>query len=181
MIRFNFLESERPVFLRRMCEFTIPRRLRAGTFAVCAATGIATAAWAIESYRLADAELVSSRYHSRYEQSALALAQAKLVFTNVAQLEQLANRLRQIQLSGGRTARTVAQIGNHIPPHAWVTSESVDERGIVLSGKASDFVTLSREMSQATRYSAELRRASRGRRSADAWPVDYELRLQQAP
>lgn len=175
------MESERPVFLRRMREFTIPPRLRAGAFAVGAATGIAAAAWAIESYRLADAELVASRYHAQYEQSALAVAQAKLVFTNVAQLEQSADRVRRIQISGARTAKTVAQIGNNIPARAWVTSESVDERGIILSGKASDFHTLSREISQANRYSAELRRASRGRRSADAWPVDYELHLQRLP
>lgn len=175
------MESERPVFLRRMREFTIPPRLRAGAFAVGAATGIAAAAWAIESYRLADAELVARRYHAQYAQSALAVAQAKLVFTNVAQLEQSADRVRRIQISGPRTAKTVAQIGNKIPARAWVTSESVDERGIVLIGKASDFRTLSREISQANRYSAELRRASRGRRSSDAWPVDYELHLQRLP
>ena len=181
MIRFNFIESARPEFLRRVSEFTIPPRLRAGVFAVFAAAGIAAGAWAIESYRVADAELVRARYHVQYEESALGVSRSRVMVANASRLAHVVDGIHRIQSSGARTAQTIAEIGNRLPTHSWVTAASVDSRGVALTGGTNDFVTLSREiLSTAPGYSMELLRASRESRGAESLPVSYELRVGKA-
>lgn len=143
VISFDFSRSAPPEFLRRILEFRIPERYHA---ALIALTGVAltmAGAWTIESHRLHQTLQLQAVYERRYDSSVRALARTNVFETRVKRLSALAARIRTIRASGYTDARRLAEIANHLPQHAWLTSIAYDGDAVSLEGRARDLGVLS--------------------------------------
>lgn len=182
MIVFDYIHSARPALVRRLLEVRVSGHLRAPLFALGAAISIVLSAWLIESYRLCDTAAIAAVYRVQYDQSRLDLSKAKVLYASLERMVALAKEVRMIRASGEEEAGRFAEIGNHLPPHAWLTAISNDTSGVSLSGKAVDLATLSRTIfglaSTRHRYIATLLAASRDDRTSSPAPLQYQLRLQ---
>ena len=79
----------------------------------------------------------------RLEQSRAAFAATKVVRTDVDRLLALDTRLRQIRLSGSVLSHRLADVGNHVPARAWLTSIARTNDGLELHGRAEGLNVLS--------------------------------------
>lgn len=142
-MRFDFLNSQRPVLLQRLLEFRIPERLRCALCALAAALAVICGACVIEAYRLREAIRVEAVYRARWNQAELALKQTHVYYNEVRSLVELDRRVQRIESSGNANARTLAEIADDLPAHAWLTGISRDAGGLTLSGQARSLSVLS--------------------------------------
>lgn len=142
-MRFDYLHSARPWLLQRMFEIRIPERYHNALFAVAGSVIVIAGAWSIDSYRLRQALQVESVYQQRYDETDRALKETNLYYARVRALVDLDRRVRSIASSGDADARTLAEIANRLPAHAWLTGISHDATGLALDGRAKDLAVLS--------------------------------------
>jgi hypothetical protein len=142
-VRFDYLHSARPLLLLRLLECRVPERFHSALFALAGAVAVIGGAWAIESYRLAQALQMQALYQARYDGSERRLKAANVYYDRVRRLLDLDRRVRTIAVSGDTDARTLAEIANELPEHAWLTGISRDESGLALQGRARDLAAVS--------------------------------------
>lgn len=184
MIRFDYLRSARPAAVRRVFEWRLPHRLRSPLFALGACAAIVSSAWIIESVRYADAQRVEGESLAHLDQSKRDLAKTKVLFAHLERLVVLVKEVRTIQGSGAAEATQLAEIGNRLPPHVWLTSIEKDDHGIALRGRAASLAMLSATV---TGLATSLRprtpalvRASRDQDAVRSPAMLYEIHLDDA-
>lgn len=146
MIRFDFLHSAQPSALRQLREMRVPRRLYSVVTALIGAVLIVCGVWLIESYRLRAALSMESHYAERLASSRVALATVHLKYRHLRELIALDARIREIRGSGNRTAEQLAQIGNRLPAHVWLTAIDSDN-GLLIDGETTGLAALSQAVS----------------------------------
>lgn len=168
--------------VRRLLDVRLPDELKGAFFAIVSASAIISVAWGIESYRLRMSLAIEAQYESTYARSRLQLAQTKVLFANVSRLAGLAQQVHAIQLSGDDEAKQLAEIGNRLPSHVWLTSLVDDGTAMSLSGRAADLGSLSRTVARLSRlsegYSATLISATGDGPGHDVSTLRYELRVE---
>lgn len=137
-MRFDYLHSARSMFVRRVLEVRIPERFHNALLALAGAVAIIAGAWGIDVYRLRQALGVESVYQLRYEEVDQRLKRTHFYYDRVQTLANLDRRVRAIAASGDADARTLAEIANRLPAHAWLTAISHDGAGLALDGRAKD-------------------------------------------
>jgi hypothetical protein len=142
IVRFDYLHSARPMLVTRMFELRVPARLHNAFYAVAGAVIVVAGAWGIEAYRLREALKVQTVYQQRSDEIREQLRATNLYYDRVRAVASLDRRVRRIAASGDEDARTLAEIANRLPAHAWLTSISRDESGLSLQGHAKNLEIL---------------------------------------
>ncbi len=97
--------------------------------ALAAAAAAVAGVWAIESSRLNEAVRTEAAFQQRYDTSVQALKRRNLYGDRVRALIDLDREVRRIAESGDVDAKTLADIANRLPRHAWLTEISNDGNG----------------------------------------------------
>ena len=145
-MRFDYLHSARPVFVQRLLEVRVPERFHSVLFALCGALAVIAGAWSIESYRLQEALKMQAFYQRQHDVAEVELKRANVYYGRVRSLVDLDRRVRHIATSGDTDVRTLAEIANELPQHAWLTGISHDGDGLSLEGRAKDLSVVSNVM-----------------------------------
>lgn len=142
-MRFDYLHSARPLFVRRILEIRVSERFHSALFALVGAAVVIAGAWGIDVFRLKQALSVEAVYQERHDETERALQRTNIYYDRVKALVDLDRRVRKIAASGDADARTLAEIANRLPAHAWLTGISHDATGLALDGRAKDLGVLS--------------------------------------
>jgi Tfp pilus assembly protein PilN len=178
--RFDFLRDAPPLFVERLRPSRLPAELRTPLAAFATTVVVILAWWAIETAQIAQAraELVTER--ARVAASRTDLAQAQVRRSRLVDLISLDRRIRDIRRSGAALSGNLADIANHLPDRAWLTSIAQDDRGLEIDGNAvgldglSD--TLAGLMSSRSAATPSLVRASRSDQPAMHDVISFQLR-----
>jgi Tfp pilus assembly protein PilN len=140
--RFDYLHSPRPAALRRVMEYRLPDRLFAPVCALAAALTITGGAGVIEAYRYKSAAREQAAYERRFQAAEAAVRQAKIYYARIRSLADLDGQVNRIASSGDTQAATLAQVGNALPAHAWLTRLSRNGEALTLEGRARRLETI---------------------------------------
>jgi Tfp pilus assembly protein PilN len=164
-MRFDFLSDAPPDFIDRLRNVRITSELRTPLSALLTAALVVMVWWGLERYWLVDAQREERIASSRLLESRADLAATRVARSGVEQLLSLDRRLRQVRISGSVLGAMLSDIGNHVPPHAWLTSLSKTHDGVEIVGRADGLGSLSQTvadlMSSRIGASPGLVRASR--------------------
>jgi len=143
-VRFDYLHSPKPMLVARILEVRVPERFHSALFALAGALAVVAGAWGIDAYRLREALRIQAVYQQHFDQADSALKQTDVYYGRVRTIVDLDRRVREIAASGDSDARTLAEIANGLPQHAWLTGISHDAGGLALDGRAKDLSVVSR-------------------------------------
>jgi len=164
-MRFDYVHDGRPDALERLRPSRIPEQLRTPLAALLTTAIVVCAWWGIEQFLLAQARDDVKEQSFRLTVSAAALSQAKIRQTRVETLLVIDSRLREIRRSGAALASGLADIANHVPNRAWLTSIARVDDGLEIDGRAEGLdglsETLADLMSSSHVASPDLVRASK--------------------
>ena len=181
MTRFDFTRDAVPDVVDRLRSMRVPEELHGGAYAIAAACLFLLGAFFIEDHRLGLAEQAETAAQIRLDQSRNDLAKTRLQRLHVDALLDLDQRLRDIRLSGTVVAARLADIANHVPEHAWLTSISRTAEGTSISGRVSSLGVLSETvadlMSSKTVASPSLVRAGNDEHGHRAGVLSFEVRV----
>jgi Tfp pilus assembly protein PilN len=175
---FNFLESTPSSFRAKLSEFEFTgdaRRALLGLLFVAALIAVATG---IERLRLARAAGAADREEARLVQAGGSVRSLRASIETIERSSAVAGRVREIQSSGTRRARELAEVGARLPKHVWLTSLECSGGGATLKGGARDFEALAHAMARlakARTLKAPMLVSSRLHDLGSG--VDFELRL----
>jgi len=141
-MRFDFLHSPRPLAVQRILQLRVPERFQRAALAVCFSLAVVGGAWIIEACRLREALRIEAEYQRRYDLSAAAVRRADVYYARVRALAELDKQVRSIAFSGDLDARTLAEIADVLPAHAWLTGIAHDPTGLSLAGEAKDLAVV---------------------------------------
>lgn len=143
MIRFDYLHDPPSRLWGTIRTMRLPRRLYNVTAAFAATAVLVSGAAAIERGRVREAQLVRAQAQERFESSRADLERFRLQWRQIDDLIAEDRRLREIRLSGSRTAARLAAIGDLFP--SGITVDSVRTAGdeYVVKGKASTIAAVS--------------------------------------
>ena len=180
MMRFDYLHDAPPDIVERIAGFRVPAELRTPFAALLTACLVVLAWWSLERHWIAEAMREEAVATSRLEQSRAAFDATRLNRANVEQLLALDRSLRQIRLSGAMLSAQLADIGNHVPRQAWLTSIDRADGGFELQGRAAGLSVLSKTvadlMSSKIAFSLALVHAATEERSNGAL-IAFTLRV----
>jgi Tfp pilus assembly protein PilN len=142
-MRFDYLHSARPLFFQRLLEVRVPGRLQNALLALGGSLAVIAGAWGIEAYRLGQAVRIEAVYQQHFDEADRELKQTNIYYDRVKALVDLDRRVHDIAASGDADARTLAEIANRLPEHAWLTGISHDASGLALNGRAKDLAVVS--------------------------------------
>ncbi len=142
-MRFNYLYDAPPDLIEHMRAIRLPRELRTPLSALITAIAVVVAWWFLERHWVSQAAREEAVAALRLQQSRQAFDATKLVRADIQQLLMLDTRLREIRLSGSALADRLADLGNHVPHQAWLTSVARTEDGVELLGRAEGLHVLS--------------------------------------
>ena len=142
-MRFNYLCDAPPELVERLRGVRVSAQLRTPLSATATALFVVCAWWFLERHWISEAAREEAIAAVRLEQSRAAFASTKLVRADVDQLLALDARLRRIRLSGSVLSHRLADVGNHVPTRAWLTSIARTSDGLELHGRAEGLNVLS--------------------------------------
>lgn len=180
MTRFNFLRDSTPEAFEYLRPSRIAEPLRTPLAALLTVTLVVAMWWLIEQVLLSQARSELQVQTFRLAASKAALAELKLRKTHIEELLAVDARLREIRKSGTMLSSSLADIANHVPARAWLTSIVRVNDGIEIEGQADGLDGLSDTvadlMSSSTAKSPNLIRASKDERyrSLIAFVMDVE-------
>ncbi len=181
-MRFNYIQDAPPEPIEHLRALRIPLELRTPLGALVTAILVVCAWWTLERHWIAAATREEAVASQRLKQSRAMFAATKLVRSNVDQLLSLDGRLRRIRLSGSGLSHRLADIGNHLPSAAWLTSIVRTPDGLELHGRAEGLNVLSATvadlMTSTAAASPTLVRAVKEDRARDAL-VTFTIRAQE--
>lgn len=177
MSSFDYLHGPRTHMLQKLFELRVPERLHIPLLALCASLAATGGGWSIEAYRLSCALAAEHRYETALLESTREVARADVYARRVSDLVEVDRRVRGIVRSGPAHAAQLAEIGNALPSHAWLTSVDRDTTGITLQGQTRDLTTLAAVLESLSHL--------RGARvpmlvdaAASSHRITYEIRLE---
>ena len=184
MIRFDYIHDPKPLWLQRLAAVRVPIRFRSAALVVYAAFALVFASWSIEAYRLHRTVAAEARYQQDYQRSRAELAHSKVAYRTLDAMVTLDARLYRVLRSGSDVAHQIAEIADRLPPQTWLTSISHDATGFALEGRASDWIALSRTVTELARCrllrNPELIEARTIATGSDSGTVGYRLHLEEA-
>ena len=182
MTRFDYLRDAPPVFIERLHPSRLAEELRTPLAALATTAIVILVWWGIETMQIAQARTELAMQRARAIASRTDLAQARVQRAHLADLIALDKRIREIRRSGTTLARRLADIANHIPDRAWLTSISRADQGVEIEGNAIGLdglsETLASLMSSSTAASPALVRAARSDRPSMQDVISFELRAE---
>lgn len=180
-MRFNYLRDSAPdafVFLRPS---QIPEPLRTPLAALATIIAVVGVWCIIEQILLGQARDELQLQTLRRNASNAELSELKLRKDRVEELLAIDARLREIRRSGAALSSDLADIANHIPPSAWLTSITRVDTGIQIDGRAEGLDGLSDTvadlMGSLSAAPPELIRASKEDRDRSGTIISFEMRL----
>jgi Tfp pilus assembly protein PilN len=163
--RFNYLRDSAPDGFEYLRPSRIPEALRTPLAALLTVTVVVAVWWAIEQLLLSQAHDELQAQTFRLAASKAALTELQLRKTHVEDLLAIDMRLRAIRRSGATLSSGLADIGNHVPARAWLTSIARVNDGIEIDGQAEGLDGLSETvadlMTSSSAASPDLIRASK--------------------
>lgn len=185
LMHFDYLHAARPAWIAAVTKFAVPAHLLHASYALAAAAAIVAGAGWIEHSRALQAQKSEALYRQRYDRSVRSVNQVHVYSSRVAALVALDRRVRGIVASGDANARKLADIADHLPPHAWLTSVTFDAGGLELEGRARNFEVLGgvmRELMRAQRvHNPVLTGAQATAVAGNRTLVKYGIRLESSP
>jgi Tfp pilus assembly protein PilN len=179
--RFNYLRDSAPEAFEFLRPSRIPEPLRTPLAALLTVTLVVAVWWAIEQVLLSQARTELQAQTFRLAASKAALAELKLRKTLVEELLAVDSRLREIRRSGATLSSGLADIANHVPASAWLTSIARVNDGIEIDGQADGLDGLSDTiadlMSSSTVKSPNLVRASKDDRYRVGGLIAFVMRV----
>lgn len=180
-MRFNYLRDSPPEMFERLRPSRIPEPLRTPLAAFATAIIIVGVWWVVEQVLLAQARNELQAQSLRLSASQIALKELKLRETHVAELSAIDARLRQIRRSGALLSSRLADIANHVPVQAWLTSIARVDNGLQIDGRAEGLDGLSETvadlMSSASAVSPDLVRANKEDSDRSGTTIAFEMRV----
>jgi Tfp pilus assembly protein PilN len=181
VMRFNYLRDSAPDAFEYLRPSRIPEPLRTPLAALLTATVVVALWWVIEQVLLSQARAELQTQTFRLAASKAALAELKLRKTHVEDLLAVDSRLREIRRSGAALSSGLADIANHVPMRAWLTSIARVNDGIEIDGQADGLDGLSDTvadlMSSSTAKSPNLIRASKDERYRVGGLIAFAMRV----
>lgn len=147
MMRFDYLHDAPPEAIERVRGLRIATSLRWPLAVFGAIVVTHAAASAIFALGTAEARVTEREAAHRLEASTAALARVRLTRVRVDELVALDRRMREIRSSGSRVSARLADIANHVPAHAWLTTLARTPDGFEIVGKSSGLPALGATMS----------------------------------
>lgn len=142
-MRFDYLHDSGPEAFEHLRPSRLPEALRTPLAALLTVTLVVGAWWAIEQMLLSQARSELRTQTFRLAASKAALAELKLRKTRVEELLAVDSRLRAIRRSGALLSSSFANIANHVPARAWLTSIARVNDGLEIDGQADGLDGLS--------------------------------------
>jgi Tfp pilus assembly protein PilN len=181
VIRFNYLHDSAPDGFEYLRPGRIPEALRTPLAALLTVVVVVAVWWVVEQLLLAQAsdELRTQRF--RVASSKAELAELNLRKTHVEELLAVDTRLRIIRRSGAALSSGLADIGNHIPAGAWLTSIARASDGLEIDGQAEGLDGLSETvadlMTSSSAASPDLVRANKEDRDRSGRLIDFVVHV----
>lgn len=154
MTRFDYLRDAPPESIERVRAIRISASLRWPLAVLTAVVVTHACASGIFTLALSEARSTERAAAVRLEASTVALARVRLTKVRVDDLIALDRRLREIRSSGSRVSARLADIANHVPAHAWLTTLARTPNGFEMVGKSSGLPALGATMSSLMTSSA---------------------------
>ena len=181
MMRFNYLRDGAPEAFEHLRPGRIPEALRTPLAALATVVIVVGAWWVVEQLLLAQAREEFHAQALRLNASRVALRELKLKTTHVQELLSVDGRLRKIRRSGAVFSSRLADIANHVPRRAWLTSIARVDDGLQIAGNAEGLDGLSETvadlMSSSSAASPNLIRANKENYDRSAAIIGFELRV----
>jgi Tfp pilus assembly protein PilN len=181
MMRFNYLRDGPPQAFEHLRPSRIPEPLRTPLAALLTVIVVVGAWWMIEQLLLSQARDELQAQTFRLAASRTALAEFKLHTTRVEALLAMDARLRAIRRSGATLSSGLADIANHVPARAWLTSISRVSDGLEIDGLVEGLDGLSETvadlMSSSTAASPDLIRASKTDRARSGAIIAFVVQV----
>jgi len=181
MMRFNYLRDGAPEALEHLRPARIPEQLRTPLAALVTVVIIVGVWWVVEQLLVAQAGDELHAQSLRLKASQVALRELNLRRTHVQQLLSIDRRLREIRRSGAVVSGRLADIANHVPTRAWLTSIAAVEGGLQIDGSAEGLDGLSETvadlMASSTGASPDVIRANKDDYDRSGSIVSFEMRV----
>ncbi len=183
MTRFNFLSDEPPAFLEVLRFKRIPDALRTALAATITIAVVVGVWWGVEVLQIRQAGEELRVEKTRALASRADLAQMRVRRSQIERLLALDRRIRQIQTSGATLSAQLADIANHVPSYAWLTSVQDGEEGLEIDGDVKGLDGLSETIadltSSASAASVDLVRAGRDERDGGRDLLSFQMRSEE--
>jgi len=180
-MRFSYLHDARPDALERLRPSRLPEGLHTPLASLATAIVVVVAWWGIEHMLLAQARQELGQQTFRLDASRLALREAKLQRVHVDSLLESDTRLREIRRSGALLASRLADIANHVPTRAWLSSVGQVNDALEIDGHAEGLDGLSDTvadlMSSKTAAAPDLVRASKDQTDHSGELLEFAVRV----
>ncbi|HTX57049.1 MAG TPA: PilN domain-containing protein [Candidatus Acidoferrales bacterium] len=180
-MRFNYLRDGAPDAFEQLRPRRLPEALRTPLAALTTAVIVVAAWWAIEQVLLSQARSELQRQALRLQISRVELAELKLRRSHLEQLVSVDARLREIRRSGAALACGLADIANHVPATAWLTSIARVDGGLEIDGRAEGLDALGETvadlMHSSRAVAPDLIRASKEDRDRSGTIVNFAVRV----
>jgi Tfp pilus assembly protein PilN len=165
LMRFDYAHESIPDVLDRLRATRLPEECRTPAWALVTALLVVLAALPLEHYRVASAQHDAAQARMRLDRARERLARLKLARVRVDEMLALDQRIRTIRLSGSVLCLRLADVANHVPSKAWLTSLTQATDGTSIAGRAEGLDVLSETladlMSSTTAAAPSLVRAGR--------------------
>ncbi len=146
MTKFNFIRDDRVTWLERMRDAPLDGPTRQALGGLILILAIATAVGVGERTRVTAAVLAADMDAAKVLKNEARVRDLRADIDTVRELASTAAAIHRIRISGTVRATEFAQIGNLLPPRAWLASIRRDEDGLTLEGGAADYSTLGSAM-----------------------------------
>ena len=182
---FNYLRDASPEAFEYLRPSRIPEALRTPLAALLTALIVVGVWWAIEQLLLSQAQRELALQTWRLSASKTALAELKLRKTHLDELLTIDARLREIRRSGASVSKRLADIANHIPQSAWLTSIAQASDGLEIDGRVEGLdglsATVADLMSSSTSSAPDLVRANKEERDTSGGVIAFAVRVGANP
>ncbi|MBV8153036.1 MAG: PilN domain-containing protein [Candidatus Eremiobacteraeota bacterium] len=136
MMRFDFLHDAPPGAIDAVRSMRLPRRFHDVAAALVAMVVLCVVAAGIERTRIAGAQGALSAAHDRFERSREALQRLQVQSRDLETLLAEDRALRDVRLSGPKTAERLAEIGNLFPADVTLDAMEANANDYDLKGSA---------------------------------------------
>ena len=179
-MRFNYLRDGAPDAFECLRPSRIPEPLRTPLAALATVVIIVGVWWIIEQLLLTGARNELQTQSLRLDASRVALRELRLHKARVQELLSIDGRLREIRRSGAVVSSRLADIANHIPSRAWLTSIARVDSGLQIDGSVEGLEGLSETVAalmSSSNAAPDLIRASTEDGDRSAAIIGFEVRV----
>lgn len=180
-MRFNYLRDSVPDAFERLYPHRIPESFHTPLAALATAVIAVCCWWGIERILLHQATAELHAQTMRLNESRAALGEAHVRRMRLESLVALDERLRAIRRSGAELSGELADVANHVPRRAWLTSIVHLDRSVEIDGQALGLDglgdTVADLMTSSAAQSPKLLRASRNEGGRTSGIISFAVRI----